>query len=174
MSLHSTEHSVLFQDLFSKPVVAKFDVEGQSSDGGVVLLEALDRGVGLTGKLAGHLIDGRHPDRIAHTYEELFRQRVLGLALGYEDCNDAERMRSDPCMKIACNRRPLDPEDDLGSQPTLSRFENSQDARTLVGMQRELEEHVIARLARRHRRAKLVTIDLDPSCDPTHGQQEFA
>jgi len=174
VSLNSTEHSVLFQDLFSKPIVAKFDVEGQSSDGGVLLLEALDRGLGLTAKLVGHLIDERHPDRIFHTYEELFRQRVLGLALGYEDCNDAERMRSDPCMKIACDRSPLDPDDDLGSQPTLSRFENSQDARTIVGMQRELERHVITRLGKRHRRAKLVTIDLDPSCDPTHGQQEFA
>lgn len=174
MSLNSTEHSVLFQDAFRKPVVVKFDAEGQSSDGGVVLLEALDRGLGLTQRLAKHLIDERHPERITHTYEELFRQRVLGLALGYEDCNDAEHMRSDPCMKLACDRSPLDPEDDLGSQPTLSRFENSQDARTIVDIQRELEEQVISRLAKKHRRAKLVTIDLDPSCDPTHGQQEFA
>jgi hypothetical protein len=165
--------SVLFEDTFSKPVVAKFDADGQSSDGGLILLKCLDEGVRLTEVLVEHFVDGRDPERVVHSYHDLFRQRVYGIALGYEDCNDAERIGGDPCLKMACDRSPLDSDDDLGSQPTLSRFENSQDGRAVVGAQRELESHVIKRLAKRRRRAKLVTIDLDPSCDPTHGQQQF-
>lgn len=174
MSRHSTEQSVLFQGISSKPIVVRFDTEGQSSDGGLLLLKALDEGIGLTAKLGSHLIDDRDPDRIVHSQLDLLRQRICGLAAGYEDCNDAERVRADPCMKIACDRDPLDSEADLGSQPTLSRFENSQDRRAILGMQRELEVHVIERLAKTHRHAKLVTVDLDPSCDPTHGQQQFS
>ncbi len=173
MSSKSTRQSVLFQDLFEKPVVATFDTEGQSSDGGVILLGSLDKGMKLTESLGEHLVDNRRQDRVEHPYLDLFRQRVYGIALGYSDCNDAERVGGDPCLKMACDRSPLDSDEDLGSQPTLSRFENSQRARAMVGMQRELESQVIKRLARRRKNAKLVTIDLDPSCDPTHGQQQF-
>jgi len=172
VSFKSTVQSVLFQGVLAKPVVATFDAEGESSDGGVILLKGLDEGIKLTEKLGHHLVDGRDQERTCHDYLDLFRQRIYGIALGYEDCNDAERNRSDPCLKMACDRSPLDSDDDLGSQPMLSRFENSQDARATVGMLRELESHVIKRLAKRRRKAKLVTIDLDPSCDPTHGQQQ--
>ncbi len=174
MSSKSKRQSVLFQGVFGKPVVAKFDTKGQSSDGGVILLRSLDDGIGLTERLGEHLVDSRDRTRVAHPYLDLFRQRVYGIALGYEDCNDAERIGRDPCLKMACGRPPLDPDADLGSQPTLSRFENSQEGRAIVALQRDLESQVIKRLAKRHRRARLVTIDLDPSCDPTHGQQQFA
>lgn len=170
----SNQQSVLFPGAFSKKVVVKFDAAGQSSDGGVVLLKSLDEGLGLTSKLLEHLTDGRDQRKVTHSHGDLFRQRVLGIALGYSDCNDSERTRSDPCLKMACDRPPLDPDADLGSQPTLSRFENAQSGRELVGMQRELESHVIKRLAKRRRGARLVTLDLDPSCDATHGQQQHA
>lgn len=170
----STRHSALFPDACTKKVVVRFDAEGQSSDGGVILLKSLDDGLGLTEDLVQHLFDGRDQRKVEHSYSDLFRQRVLGIALGYSDCNDSERIRSDPCLKMGCDRSPLDPDEDLGSQPTLSRFENAQSGRGLIGMQRELESHVIKRLAKRRRKAKLVTIDLDPSCDATHGQQQHA
>ena len=173
MDSKCTRQSVLFQDVCSKLVVAKFDAEGQSSDGGVILLKQLDEGMGLSESLVQHMEDRRSWDRVLHPYADLFRQRMYGIALGYSDCNDAERVGADPCLKMACDRSPLDSDEDLGSQPTLSRFENSQDGRATVRMQRELEAQVIKRLAKRRRRAKLVTIDLDPSCDPTHGQQQF-
>lgn len=173
MDPKSTRQSVLFQDVLEKPVVAKFDTEAQSSDGGVVLLKSLDEGIRLSEGLVEHFADERRQDRVGHPYLDLFRQRVFGIALGYSDCNDVERVGADPCLKMACDRSPLDPDGDLGSQPTLSRFENSQNARAIVRMQRELESHVIKRLAKRRKNARLVTIDLDPSCDPTHGQQHF-
>lgn len=170
----ATQQSVLFPDAVSKAMVVRFDATNQSSDGGVVLLRSLDKRLGLTEKLVGHLDDPRDGRRVWHRYVDLFRQRVLGIALGYADCNDAERIGSDPCLKMACDRAPMDPDEDLGSQPTLSRFENAQEARGLIALQRELELHVINRLATRRRKARLVTIDLDPSCDRTHGQQQQA
>ena len=124
--------------------------------------------------LGQHLFDERDSTRIKHSYLDLFRQRVYGIALGYSDCNDSERIGRDPCLKMACERSPLADDEDLGSQPTLSRFENVQTARSMVLMQRHLESLVIKRLSRRGKKSKLVTIDLDPSCDPTHGQQHFA
>ena len=173
MKSKSTRQSVRFQHLSDKPVVATFDAEGQSSDGGVVLLQHLDRGLNLTEGLGQNFYDVRDPTRIKHSYLDLFRQRVFGIALGYSDCNDSERIGGDPCLRMACGRSPLAAGEDLGSQATLSRFENAQTARAMVAMQRDLESRVIKRLSRRGKKSKLVTIDLDPTCDPTHGQQHF-
>lgn len=155
-------------------MAVRFDDEGQSSDGGAMLLGQLDSGIGLTRGLAKHLLDERDQERVLHQYDLLFKQRVFAIALGYSDCNDFDRLRSDPCLKMACGQDPLVPETDLGSQPTLSRFENSQSARALITMQRELETSVIKRLSRRKQKVKLVTIDLDPTVDPVHGQQIFS
>lgn len=179
----STRQSVLFAEPFSKPVTAQFDADDQSSDGGLVLLGALDRGIGLTGRLAGWLRDGREPLKVRHGIPELFRQRVFGIAAGYADGNDAAIVGNDPVMKEVCGREASDDEA-LASQPTLSRFENAwvkgksgsrlSRARDLVRMGRELEDFVIERHKKRlGRRPKLVTIDLDPTDDPTHGQQAF-
>lgn len=169
----STQQSVLFPSLASKPIVAKFDADQLSSDGGVVLLRSLDSGLGLTERVTKHLVDDRNQERVTHSYLDLFRQRAYGIALGYADCNDAERIASDPCMKLACDRVATEEGDDLGSQPTLSRFEHSQTADSIIAMSREIEDHVIEQLAKRRRRAKRITIDLDPSVDPAHGQQAF-
>lgn len=169
----SMQQSALFPSLASKPVIAKFDADHLSSDGGVVLLRSLDGGLGLTERVTQHLVDNRDQDRVTHSYLDLFRQRAYGIALGYADCNDAERIASDPCMKLACDRLATDVDDALGSQPTLSRFEHSQTAASIIAMLREIEDHVIERLAKRRRRAKRITIDLDPSVDPAHGQQAF-
>jgi len=175
MTSEFTRQSALFpRENLNKRVSVRFDDEGLSSDGGAVLLSHLDSGIGLTNVLGAHLEDARDQKRVVHGYEQMFQQRVFGIALGYSDCNDFQRIGRDPCLKMACGKSPFDSEDELGSQPTLSRFENSQSPRALIGMQRELESFVIKRLARRKRKAKLVTIDLDPTVDPTHGQQVFS
>lgn len=171
--VNSTQQSALFPELSSKPILAKFDADHQSSDGGIILFRQLDDRFGLTERVASHFVDDRDSDRVTHSYLDLFRQRTYGIALGYADCNDAEHMASDPCLKIACGRSPTDTDDVLGSQPTLSRFENSQTARSVIAMSREIENHVIQKLSKRHRKAKRITIDLDPSVDPAHGQQAF-
>ena len=158
---------------FPKPVVARFDLPDASSDGGLVLLKAVDSQLGLTTRLAAGLDDGRQAGKVLHEVIELVQQRVFGLCAGYADCNDAARLAHDPIHKLVIGRDPLDGLG-LASQSTLSRFENAVGRRELHAMSHGLADTVIDRQRRRlHGRAKRITIDLDPTDDPTHGQQEF-
>ena len=159
-----------FQGL-AKPIVASFDVPHASSEGGAVLLKAVDDKLGLTERLAACLIDRRQPAKVEHELIELVRQRVYGIACGYADGNDAARLAHDPIHKLLLERDPLDGAA-LGSQPTLSRFENAVGLREVVAMGQVLADTVIAQHQRRLQgRAERITIDLDPTVDPTHGQQ---
>lgn len=166
---------VTFQgDGFAKPVVARFDLPDASADGGLLLLKALDSQLGLTERLATCLDDARDPGKVVHETIELLQQRLFGLCAGYADCNDAARLVHDPIHKLMVGRDPLTGLG-LASQPTLSRFENAVGARELHAMTHVLADTVIAQQRRRlHGRATRITIDLDPTDDPTHGQQEFA
>src|SRR5258705_5460414 len=97
----------------------------------------------------------------------------MAIALGYEDTNDAARLASDPIHKLLVGRDPVDGED-LASKPTLSRLENAPDRKELLRMTEALADCVIARHRQRlHGRARRITIDLDPTDDPPHGQQQF-
>lgn len=166
-------NGALFEGLFQKTVVSRFDSELRTSDGGGSLLAAVDRKTKLTETLCGLLRDDRDPARVEHPYQDLLRQRVFSIGLGYPDCNDSALIGHDPMMKLVCGRRPGD-EGGLASQPTLSRFEHGLSGRDLVALGRGLEEFAIKRLRKRHRQPRRITIDLDPSVDPTHGQQPFA
>ena len=173
MSEHTTTQCVLFPGIFNRPVVAKFDQSHGSSDGGAVLLKAADRRLGLTAALAACLKDERQAAKIDHELDELLTQRVMAIACGYEDANDAERLASDPVHKLLVGRDPVQGED-LASQPTLSRFENSVDRKELFRMGEALADTVIERHRKRLRgRARLITLDLDPTDDPTHGAQQL-
>ena len=166
---------VTFQgDGFPKPVVARFDLPDASADGGLVLFKALDTELGLTRRLAACLDDPREPGKVVHEMLELLQQRIFGLCGGYADCNDAARLVHDPNHKLVLDRDPLTGLG-LASQPTLSRFENAVGARELRAMMHVLADTVIAQQRRRLKgRARRIIIDLDPTDDPTHGQQEFA
>ncbi len=159
----------------SKPVVAAFDLAHASSDGGAILLKAIDRRLGLTERLAVCATEWRQPGKVQHSLLELLRQRVFGLALGYADCNDAARLAHDPIHKLLLDRDPLTGAA-LGSQPTLSRFENSVRRGDLYAMADTLADVVLA--TQQHRlkgpRVRRITLDLDTTEDPTHGQQQFA
>ncbi len=156
-----------------RPVVARFDQAHASTDGGVLLLKALDDRLRLTDQLAACGADRRDPDKIRPTVRELLRPRLFGLACGYEDGTDAARLADDPMHKLAVGRDPLTGAA-LASQPTLARFENAVGPRVLVRMGRTLADTVIAQQRRRRQgRAQRITIDLAPTDDPTHGQQEF-
>jgi len=159
---------------FATPVVARFDLPHASTDGGLVLFKALDTELGLTRRLAACLEDGREPGKVLHETIELMQQRTFGVCAGYADCNDAARLVHDPIHKLVLGRDPLTGLG-LASQPTLSRFENAVGARELHAMTHVLADTVIAQQRRRLKgRATRITIDLDPTDDPTHGQQEFA
>jgi hypothetical protein len=170
---HATRQNVLFEGVFRKAVKVEFDGPSQSSDGGVLLLAAVDRELGLTEALADELRDQRDWRKVRHDHLEILRQRVYSIALGYADCNDSARIGGDPALKLACDRLPKDAES-LASQPTLSRFENASGGRELAAVGRKLERTVIERLKHDHPKARRITIDLDPTDDPTHGQQAFS
>jgi hypothetical protein len=157
-----------------KPVVARFDTPHASSDGGAVLLKSLDTQLQLTKRVAACLVDERQPGKVHHETLELLRQRVFGIACGYADCNDAARLADDAIHKLLLDRDPLAGRA-LASQPTLSRFENAVPWWQLRDMAHVLADTVIETHRRRLKgRATRITIDLDPTDDPTHGQQEFS
>ncbi|HET6379495.1 MAG TPA: IS1380 family transposase [candidate division Zixibacteria bacterium] len=155
-------------------VVARFDQPEASSDGGAILLKRVDEALGLTARLAAALPDPRQPGKVQHSIRDLLRQRVFGLACGYPDGNDAARLAHDPLHKLLLDRDPVAGVP-LGSQPTLSRFENAVSRPSLYRLGVALADTVLqfhrTRLGGRVRR---ITIDVDTTDDPTHGQQQFA
>ena len=167
--------TLLFPQLFDKPLVATFDTPQQSSDGGAILLKAIDDELKLTGQLAACLPEWRQVGKIEHDLSTLIRQRCFGLACGYADANDAAQLKADPIHKLLVGR---DPETGpaLASQPTLSRFENAVGPRDVYRLTQTLAEVVIAHHQARlgPKRVRRITIDLDPTDDPTHGQQELS
>jgi len=172
-SENTTTQRFLFPDIFPKPVVVECDQRQGSSDGGAILLKAADRRLQLTQALAACLVDKRQPGKVDHEIEELLAQRIYGMACGYADANDAARLGQDPVHKMLLGRDPVKGAD-LASQPTLWRFENAVDRKQLYRMGEELADRVIERHRRRlHGWAKRVTIDLDPTDDPTHGAQQL-
>ena len=162
-----------FQGL-RQPIVARFDQVHASSDGGALLLKAIDERLGLTQRLAAGLTDRRQAGKVEHALLELVRQRVFGIACGYADCNDAARLGHDPVHKLLLDRDPL-AGPALASQPTLSRFENAVGWPALYLASVALADLVIeSHRARLKGRARRITIDVDPTDDPTHGQQELS
>src|SRR5882672_3796289 len=167
-------HSALQVHGISKPIIAKFDQPHASSDGGAILLKAIDDRLGLTWRLASALHDRRQPGKVAHPLRDLLRQRVFGLACGYADCNDVARLVDDPIHKLLLDRDLL-AGPALSSQPTLSRFENAVRRADLYRFGLAVADAVLAfHRQRLGDTVRLITIDLDATDDPTHGQQELA
>ncbi len=169
----TTPQTVLFPDLFTTPLVATFDQQHASSDGGAVLLKAAEMQYGVIEGFARCLVDDRQPGKVRHALGDLLGQRIFGIACGHPDANDADRLADDPIHKLVLGRDPVDGAP-LASQPTISRFENHVGVQELYAMGCELAASVIERhQRRRHGRARRITIDLDPTEDPTHGTQQL-
>ena len=174
MSDDSTTQCLLFPGIFRKPIIAQFDQREGSSDGGALLLKAADRRYGLLDELTTCLRDQRQAGKVDHGLRELLAQRVFSIACGYPDANDCARLAGDPIHKLLSDRDPVEGRD-LASQPTLSRFENGVGVKELYRMGEALAVSVIRRHGQRlRRRAYRVTIDLDPTDDPTHGAQQLS
>jgi len=173
MSNDITKQCVLFKGLTKKALIARFDQEQASSDGGAVLLKACDERLGLSAAMAACLRDDRQQTKVEHSYQEIFQQRMFGIACGYADGNDAARLADDPVFKLLAGRDPVTGSA-LASQPTLSRFENAVSSGELLQMSETLAEAVIQRHRRRKRKVRRITIDLDPTEDATHGGQQLS
>ena len=155
-----TPQGGLFCELVDLPLHARFDQPDSSLDGGAFLLKALDKRLGLSQRFSECLRDKRNPLFIVHSYHDLLRQRIYGICCGYEDCNDAARLVGDPVHRLLLDRDPRHG-DELASQPTLSRFENAIDVRSLDKMADELATVVVQRHRKRlGRKVKKITIDM--------------
>ena len=153
-----------FPSFDRRKIEASFQGGEVSSDGGVMLLREADRRLGLSKALDAALPDPRHPDLITHAQIDLLRQRIYGLALGYEDLNDHDTLRHDLAWQSAVERDRA-----LGSSPTLCRLEARASRRSAVAMHAVLLEKFIASFAEAP--AELV-LDFDATDDRIHGLQE--
>lgn len=157
-----------------------------SSDGGVLLLRQLDRGLGLTRSLAGCFGDRRDPRFVDHSLPQLLAQRVYGLALGYEDLNDHQQLRRDPLLATACEKldplgqdriHPADRGTALAAAATLNRLELSNN-RTSRGHKlphdpRQVEACLLTVAVRGlPKHAREIVLDLDSMGHLVHGLQE--
>ncbi len=167
-----------FEGVGKRKLVATFDAEHISSDGGLVLLHRLDQRFGLMRKFAACFRDLRAPDLIHHSVEELVRQRVFGIACGYEDLVDHAALRHDPLLAAVVGK--ADPARQLASPSTLNRLEltpadATSDARyrKVVYDAQALEHFFVDAFLDAHRRPlREVVLDLDATDDPIHGTQE--
>ena len=103
-----------------------------SSDGGLLVLREIEQRLGIAKRIAACIHDPRAPERIVHGLDEIIRFRMLMIAAGYEDGNDADSLRTDPLFKLAMDRLP--DHGDLCSQSTVSRTENLPDRHALLRM----------------------------------------
>lgn len=153
-----------------KKVTAAFDGGRISSDGGAVLLAGADRQLGLCARLASVIPDHREEYRVTHQLEDILRARIFAIACGYPDGDDLDDLRSDPAFKLACGRLP-ESGGDLASQPTISRWENAPDIRTLI----RLHHTMIDLWCESHRKPpKHITLDIDDTLDVVHGRQQLS
>ena len=152
-------------------VRADFEGGAVSSDFGALLLQGVDRQIGLIDRLASAIQDKRHASYVEHPLADLLRQRIFQTACAYADGNDANTLRRDPLFKLAAGRAPLAEGNDLASAPTFSRLENAMTARNMYRLARALVDAFIASYAKA---PQVIVLDMDHSEDTTHGQQEFA
>ncbi len=153
-----------------KKVTAAFDGGRISSDGGVLLLAEVERRLGISTKLAAVIPDGRDASRITHPLADILRARIFAIACGWEDADDLDSLRFDPAFKLACGRLP-DSGRDLCSQPTVSRWENAPDLRSVIRLGRVL---LNLWLDSYPAPPAAVTLDIDDTCDVVHGHQQLS
>ena len=168
-----------FAPVEGRTVVASFDGGAITSDAGALLLGATDSVLGLTRKLAGCFRDNRNQAFTEHALETLLMQRVVGIALGYEDLNDHDQLRHDPVMavlagKLAASRADCAP---VAGKSTLNRLELSKTEPTryhkIAADTGAIEALFVDLFLDAHARAPAqITLDLDATDDPLHGHQE--
>lgn len=154
--------------VLGKSVVARFDGGQLSSDSGVLVLREIEQRLRVAERLADCLNDPRVEAQVVHGLADMIRFRMLMIASGYEDGNDASALRSDPAFKMGQGVLPSSP--DLASQPTLSHLENWPDLRSLKRMAQALVDLYCGSYSRVPKR---IVLDLDDTFDAVHGGQQL-
>lgn len=159
-----TSMQLEFPGFQRRKIEASFSGGHVTSDGGVLLLRQADRKTGLLNVAAKALTDNRRKKSCRHSLVSMLRQRVYGLALGYEDLNDHDVLRDDLALQTAVNR-----DGALASSPTLCRLENQTNRETAWSLHEALLEQFVAS----HKKApKELILDFDATDDRVHGTQE--
>jgi len=181
------QQSFEFQDLGGRKVVADFSGGHVSSNGGALLLREADRVGRLCERLAGCFSDRRQQRFVEHDLEVLLRQRITALALGYEDLNDHERLRTDPLLAAACGRADVlgeqragarDKGRPLAGKSTLNRLELGAEAtdrryKKIEAHPEKIQALLLERgVAALPRKSEVIVLDFDATDDPLHGSQE--
>jgi hypothetical protein len=171
-----TQTAFRFEAHFSQQVVAQFDGARMTTDGGALLLRAVDRKIGLLKRVERCFSDGREPKRVEHTLAELLAQRLYALALGYEDLNDHEELRRDPLLALLAGKREL--EKPLAGKSTLNRLEltpadEPHRYHKITYSSQELDALLVEIFLEAHARPpQQIVLDLDVTDMPLHGRQE--
>src|SRR6202167_6143126 len=152
-----------------KNVVVKFDGGRLSSDGGILTLREIEGRLRVAERMAACIEDPRASKPVTHSMADIIRFRLLMIAAGYEDGNDADSLRSDPMFKMALDLTPSDRE--LCSQPTMSRLENLPDARALLRMGRAMVDLYCESYSKVPKR---IVLDIDDTFDAVHGGSNCA
>lgn len=177
-----------FQPLAARQVTAVFDGGTITSDAGGLLLREVEARTGLLAQLARYFDDYRVPELIEHSVEELVKQRVFALALGYEDLNDHDQLRADPLLATLVGKRDVtgqervDPRDrgqPLAGKSTLNRWELTPAGahaksryKKIVARQDDLATWFVDAFLQLHPQPpEEIVLDLDATDDPLHGQQ---
>lgn len=153
-----------------KSLTANRDAGNLTSNAGLMALREAARDLRLGERMAAHIPDARNPLLITHAHADMVTARMMMIAAGYEDCDDADALRHDPAFKLAIDRAP-ESGVDLMSQPTLSRLENTPEAADLYRIGRE---QIDIFLDSYKTPPRSITLDFDDTDDLVHGGQQLA
>ena len=159
-----TADQLTFPSFDRRRIEAGFGGADISSDGGIMLLRQIDRRLGLTQAISEAIPDPRAPERIEHSQLQQLRQRIYGIAHGYEDLNDHDTLRHDPAWQTAVDR-----DAPLASSPTLCRLEARSDRDTARDISRIFVEQFISSF---DQAPTELILDFDATDDRVHGMQE--
>jgi hypothetical protein len=167
------QETFAFTSHFSRRVEAGFTAGQVSTDGGALLLREVEGKINLLGRLAGCFSDGRSQLLVKHQLPEMLAQRIYGLALGYEDLNDHEQLRTDPLLALLSGKRDLD--EPLAGKSTLNRLELSDRSKRYhkIGYSTEaLDQLLVDLFLESHDTAPdEIVLDLDATDVPLYGHQ---
>src|ERR1700690_2476901 len=164
-----------FEGSGRREIVARFAGGTISSDGGAFLLRQVDRRLNLLARFGQCFLDGRNQALVEHSIPEMVAQRVYGLALGYEDLNDHEQLRTDPVFGILAGREDLT--EPLAGKSTLNRMElgtGINDRYKKITFWKEaVDELLVNVFIESHEKAPAeIVLDVDTTDMPLHGKQE--
>ncbi len=188
METQCSQQSFEFQPLGARQVTAGFDGGTITSDAGGLLLREVESKTGLLADLAACFDDFRDPELVEHTVENLIKQRIFALALGYEDLNDHDQLRADPLLATLVGKRDVtgqertDPHDrgkPLAGKSTLNRLEltparanEKSRYKKIVARQKDIAAWFVEAFLRLNPEPpEEIILDLDATDDPIHGEQ---